>query len=225
MAQRASLSNRVSMAAAMRFGGFTSMARTSELKSIDLAAAAYALANVAVITPINLIRTGSSFFNRIGRKILLKSVHLKGEIQAAGATPVHQFVRIMVIYDKQTNGVLPAIADILTAYDQAGAATTAVTDGRNLDKRDRFITLMDKMSAAPGADPAGTVVNTDQLSTYVERFIKVPNLPTQYQADSVPAVIGDIATGGLYLVTFGENAVGATSHNFAGSVRLRYSDS
>lgn len=57
----------------------------------------------------------------------------------------------------------------------------------------------------------------------IDMFIKM-NLETQYKADSSPAVIGDISTGGLFLLTLGATVAASEAYQFGGSFRLRYSD-
>lgn len=208
-----------------RAGGYRMVGALTEKKAVDLANASYGLDSTGSVTAINLIRTGSGYNNRIGRKINMTSVECRGAIIAAGVTPQLQKYRIMVIYDKQANGALPAITDILQAIDQAGNTTTTANSPRNLDKRDRFVCVMDYEGTAAGFDGvAGTVVPTSSDVFNVHKYTRLPNLVTQYQADSSPAVIGDIATGSLLLVTFGQIAAGANSHNFNGTIRLRYKD-
>jgi len=47
---------------------------------------------------------------------------------------------------------------------------------------------------------------------------------TQYKADSAPAVIGDIATGGLFMLVLGNQAAGAEGYSVLGKTRLRFND-
>jgi len=208
-----------------RAGGYRMMGSLVEKKAVDLPNASYALDTTGTVTAINLIRTGSGYNNRVGRKISMTSVEIRGYIAANGATPAEQPTRIMILYDKQANGALPAVTDVLQAIDQAGNVTTNATSPRNLDKRDRFVCVYDEYKIAFGTSGvAGVDLNTDESTTIIHKYIRLPNLVTQYQADSSPAVIGDIATGSLFLLTFGQLANGATSHIFQGTVRLRYKD-
>ena len=54
------------------------------------------------------------------------------------------FLRLLVVYDRQSNGTLPAISDILAMRDLAGAVTTTSRSSRNDDYKDRFKILLDR---------------------------------------------------------------------------------
>lgn len=201
-----------------------------ELKALDVPVAQYLLNTTAVITPLNLIRTGSTFCNRIGRKVEMQSIRVVGNISVLRTLASEDYLRIMIIYDRQTNGALPAIADILQTTDQATNNTTTSYSGINLNNRDRFVILRDERLATPSITvTAGVQTNiglTDPIHklTNFDWFVKLKGLLTQYKADSAPAVIGDIASGGLYLVTFGGNAAGSEAYEATLEARLRYLD-
>ena len=55
-----------------------------------------------------------------------------------------------MVYDRQTNGALPAASDILKDYDQSGSSSTGVFSGINPDSRERFVILADYRLAMPG---------------------------------------------------------------------------
>ena len=204
--------------------------KLGEIKALDMPYATYTLNATAVITPLNLIRAGSSFFNRIGRRIEMKSLHFKGLISPLRTVAAGDYVRVMIVYDSQTNGAPPNISDILQDTDQAGANSTNSYSSINLNNRDRFKVLCDYRIVLPSATvTAGVISNPGfidptAVSFDLERFIKLKGLPTYYKADSSPAVIGDIATGGLYLVTYGSIGAGSEGFQLVASTRLRYND-
>jgi hypothetical protein len=206
------------------------LALGDEVKALDIPVGTYTLNSTALVTPLNLIRAGSSFFNRIGRRVEMKNLHLKLQIASLRTVAVNDYVRVMVVYDRQTNGALPAITDILQDTDQAGANTTNSYSSLNLNNRDRFIMLCDWRICLPSQTLTAGQVTTpgfvDPVETLIdlERFIKLKGLITQYRADSAPAVIGDVASGGLYLVTYGNSAPGNEGFQAGGSLRLRYHD-
>lgn len=204
---------------------------SGEVKALDVPFTTYTLNTAMQITALNLIRTGSTFCNRIGRRIEMKNLRISGMVIPLRTQAVHDYCRIIVVYDRQTNGALPAQADILQTTDQAAANTSGAFSGLNLNNRDRFVTLMDDRFQLPALTLTAGQVTTpgfqDQTkeSFFVERFIKLKGLLTQYKADSSPAVIGDIATGGLYLCTIGlANAAGAEGYSVDIETRLRFRD-
>lgn len=203
-----------------------------EIKAIDVPrGAGDTISTTAVITNLIPIQAGSSFFNRIGRKIELKSLTLKGIFATLQTQANEQLGRVMVIYDRQTNGAFPAIADILQTTDQTGANTTTSYSGINMNYRDRFEIIIDKKLYLPAlTDTAGAITNPghqDQMNMFpnCNFYVKLKNRTTVYRADSSPAVIGDIATGGLYLVVFGSLAAANSGWTLFWESRVRYGDS
>lgn len=204
-----------------------------EKKSVDLPYATYTLHSTEQVTPINVIRTGSTFCNRIGRKIEMRSVRINGILDVIRASSDGEYLRIIIVYDRQPNGALPAIADIIQDTDQATANTTNALSHANVNNVDRFQLLRDFQITPPiiSAFTSGgnfTVQqNIDPLCPVFkfDAYVKLKGLTTQYKADSSPAVIGDIASGALYLVTYGTAASGSNAFALNATVRLRFEDS
>lgn len=205
-----------------------------ELKACDLSATP--LSGVISTTPVfqllNGVQSGSAFYNRIGNKITMKSLHLTGMIASnSAATPasVPEFLRIIVFYDKQCNGAAPVIGDILANYDNTGTATTTSVSGINMNNAERFIILMDNRVTITNNDSSliqeGAINGCYNQEIHINRFINLRNLETIYKATSNPAVVGDIATGSLFLVIFGSVASGANpGYILYFNARLRYFD-
>jgi len=203
-----------------------------EIKGVDFPVNTVTFDTTGNIGSINMIQAGSSYFNRIGRRIEMKSVHFKGEITLVSGvqSTTTDYTRIILVYDRQTNGALPAIADIIQTTSQAGTNTTTSFSGTNLNYRDRFIILKDIKLVLPEVTQANGVVSTtamiDPMHCFnnIEFFIPLKSLVTQFRADSSPAVIGDIATGGLYLVFFGSIANATAMWQCSWETRLRFHD-
>lgn len=180
---------------------------------------------------------GSGFYNRIGRRIRMKSLHIRGYISPGGgnaAAVSQQMGRIMVLYDRQTNGAAPSIADILTNYDADGTARTtpAALCGLNLNNRDRFVVLRDHQVILPaiginGATPANTAPGDvrNQDGNLVNMFIPLKGLEMHFKASSATGPITDIATGSLLIVTVSnQDANASPAWSFTWSGRLRFVD-
>lgn len=208
---------------------------SSEVKSVDTTAASgsgvvLTLNSTPLVTPINLIQEGSGFYNRIGRRIEMQSLHLTGQITCRNVQSNQDYCRILVVYDRQTNGILPSAAAILADYDQQGAVSTGVYSGVNPDYRERFLILADIRLTMPGtsnASPGTSVTNgVDPLVTTfnINRFIRLRNLATQYQSTHNPSIIDDISTGALYVMTMGTQAAAAAPWQYNAKWRLRYRD-
>lgn len=205
-----------------------------EVKAIDSGLTSTSgLNGTGAVICLNLVRAGSSFFNRIGRRIELKNITFSAIIAPlrTSTAATSEYVRILIVYDRQTNGANPAIADILQSTDQSGANTTSSFSGINLNNRDRFRIFADERITLPNITVVGAIttspsVDIDPMKTTfnIKRFIKLGRELTQYKADSAPAVVGDIATGGLFLVFLGSTGAGAESYAVNWESRVRFND-
>lgn len=190
-----------------------------------------ALNATGTITCLNLIQVGSSMFNRIGRRIQLKSLRLRLQLVTINATRTLQFAdvgRIAVVYDKQTNGAFPTLTDVYQDTEQSGTNTSTTLTGLNMNNRDRFITIIDKQVMIPGGVlTAGLLTSVypdnGENITMMDEYRKL-NLTTFYKADSNPAVIGDIATGALYFITFASYPAGSELFQVIWNCRIKYVD-
>lgn len=244
-AARFAMGRTLSFPKTMSVGGRSSIIRYQqsrsggEIKALDTvaptanatASAIWALNTTGSINVLNNMTIGSSMWNRVGRKVTLKSINAQGWFTSTNnnATPSECFVRIMIIYDKQPNGALPAISDVL--QDQTNGAgdqhQSTVYSGLNLNNRDRFEVICDRrfflagFNATTGAS-GGITATADEM--HFEIFHKLGNRETHYKADSAPGVIGDISTGSLFCLTLGGLAAGSENMAAAMNLRLRYSD-
>lgn len=187
---------------------------------------------------MNLIAAGSSFYNRIGRKIELKSVRVTGVItlDLNTTTQDNDLARIALVYDRQFNGATPAITDIFQDTNAIGTNFTTPLSGVNLNNRDRFLVIMDKRIPLPALTVTTSVTPVptnvwpnsyadEKHNSFIDEYRKLGNLVTQYKADSSPPVSGDISTGALLLVSYGLNTNGTEGFQMSyWNVRLRYRD-
>lgn len=204
----------------------------AEIKAIDIANVAQAFRSPAIGTGIvllNGVQAGTGFFNRVGARIEMKNLHLRGTVEnQTTSTTGADLLRILIIYDRQPTGALPVIADILQTRTQTGAATTSGSSEINLDNRDRFTILRDmQFYGAPVTNTAGVLTNGPQYPGETARydineFIKLRGLACHFKSTSNPATIADIATGALYSVftTDGGDALWTTNISY----RMRFDD-
>lgn len=208
-----------------------------EIKSIDVVnptngatPVAFTINSTAQLTPLNIVTSGSSMFNRIGRKISMKSVHLQGYMVNTGNVQANgSFARIIIVYDKQPNGALPNYTDVFTDQINNTGGDIKISNpssGINLNNRDRFEIIVDRRFFLPGTTATG--VSAQVAATcdpmHFEIYSKLKNREVHFKADSSPGVIGDIATGSLVLITIGDKASGSDPWGMDLNIRLRYSD-
>lgn len=184
---------------------------SKETGFVDLAAAAYAADTTGSITLIATIAQGASVNQRVGKKILLKSIQIRGNAKVNAATLLTDLA-YLIVYDKRPTGALPAITDILV---------TANSNSLNNDAnsgRFKILKRVDEVFSGNATTPATGLEIKDMGA-----FLKLPNLPVNFKAAGTGA-IGDIEMGALYLVTVGDSVAGTAAGNFALAFRTRFVD-
>lgn len=200
-----------------------------ELKAYDVASAALDFISpgtgTSIAAPLNLPVNGAEIFQRVGRKIYMKSIQIKGWIYNKG-TAIQDVGRILLVYDSQTNGAAPLIQNIINNMDG-----TYATDGLsmvNLNNRQRFQIIRDHQITLP-ADTytAGVLTNgpsfnmTNAQAYCINWYIPLKKLETVYNQLNTGNV-SDIVSGALWILCVSE----ADSHHwtFTFNTRLRFYD-
>lgn len=185
----------------------------------------------ASTTPIllNGIAEGTDYYNRVGRDVTMKSLYFQGEFainpsvaattsglaslvldNATTTAPSpydtsFDYVRILIVYDLQTNGSFPPLSDVIyTNYISGGVVAAGVPDTlsfMNLNYRDRFKIVMDKRFPLTG--------NMNNGAVYIKKFKKLSTGVT-YTSTSTGesgSTIGSIATGALLMYVFSQYGI------------------
>ena len=206
---------------------FTRAVANTEQKAFDIAQATYNISTTGSVTLLAYPITGADYNARIGRKIKLKSLYVRGrvglEAAFAGAQPivaVAQQVRMMIVYDMQPNGVLASVTDILNTADPSSQL--------NLSNRERFKIVAERMWTF---DPliyttAGGSVGYVAWNNTMRGVKLYQKMGFDMTFNAVNGgSIADIASGALLMVWIGSVAAGAnTDTNFIGTTRVRYAD-
>lgn len=207
-----------------------------EVKAIDILEATYPLtaapATNVNVSLLNIVQEGTGFFNRVGRKIEMRSLHVTGLIQPTGTAQTQSdLVQWAIIYDRQPSApaALPVYNLIFGDYTAAGGFSGSEYSGLNLDNRDRFVVIRNKRLALPsttavlGTNPS-QVMPADPSMLTINEFIKLKRLTTHYNGTANPITIANVTTGALYIVTQGGFAAGAQGWSAQLQFRLRYDD-
>lgn len=206
--------------------------RKPEVKGVDLSENNIHFTSAGIFSSaLNATVAGANESNRIGRKISMRSVQIRGAVYPyqAGAAPIRDFIRLILVYDRQPNGAAPALADVLEDVDQAGTRTTTSFSGLNLSNADRFKVLRDWHWAMPVANLAGAASGDEQVSDpgatlmSIKAFVKLNGLETHYNAGAA-GTIADITTGALFLLAVGLSAEANAQYRFLFDTRVRYAD-
>lgn len=206
------------LTAPVRTGGFyglyTKRGR-DELKVVDTVTASANLTVTAGLVLLNGISQGSDYTNRIGRKVLMKSLYMRFTLlpNSANSAPIGDFVRILLVYDCQTNGAAPLAADILnSAADYLSPL--------NLANRDRFKVLHDKVVPMNANAYAGAALTVGDPVNKHWKIFKKMNMETIFGGTA--ATVGSIQTGSIYLLYMSAGATSYTTLTY--NCRIRFSD-
>lgn len=174
-----------------------------ELKSTDttnnstLASGAAGAWSTAVL--LNGTSQGVGNFQRIGRKMIMKSLLVRAKMFTAQNPG-----RLLVVYDKQPNAVAPAITDIVNA--------DGISSTTNLNQADRFVILADEL-----IDP-GNFLGGAGSYCHIPTIYRKFNLETVF--GNTGGAIADINSGSVYMFW----VAGAATDIITYSTRIRYID-
>lgn len=198
-------------------GSFSRFGR-DELKTIDVAPTQAEATGTASINLLNGVATGTDYTGRIGRKIRMKNLYLRIQVAPVDQVTSDTHLRLLVVYDMQTNGAAPAITDVLN--------TASTVDHVNLNNRDRFKILVDKCI------PIGANVNTATQAYsngrnvyYIKKYISLASRGcSDVLFNGTGATISSIATGSIYFLYFSGVTAGL-GPQVTWSSRIRFQDS
>jgi len=205
MARRLGSTNQM----ALRTGGWAQPSKGGELKFIDTNAGqgvVFGVDDFGAAILLNNIQPGSSASQRIGRKVTLKSVLFRYSINLGAGSTGGSPIRILIVYDRQSNAAAPAITDVLLSDD--------FTSQNNLSNRDRFITIFDHIT-----QPVS--VNNDYAVAGV--LYKSINMEMVFNAVAGGG-IGDITSGSIYAFYAQAGNIGTANANVVARCRVRYQD-
>jgi len=208
-ARQNAVSRRRSLMPLARLGG-RMPASSTEQKNIDNnltgAAALIPLAVTGVVTLLNGVAQGTTATTRLGRRITMKSLLIKGEVLLAPTSAGTAPLRFLVVYDMQTNATAPAATDVLVV-DQLNSPM-------NLSNSRRFKTLCDIEIPCIGTGGPQSVSFT--------RYVKL-NHAVEFNTGSA-GTVGDIQTGSVYMLSYQGGNIITTAPNANVYTRVRFTD-
>lgn len=174
------------------YGGYYKRGR-EELKTIDVDNIAGAVSSVGAVVLLNGVPQGTDYTERIGRKVMMKSVLWRGFVtpNASVSLPEGAFFRYIIFYDAQTNATAPAVTDVL--------ATNAYDAPLNLTNRDRFRVMVDKFCSINASTFTTGALSAGSPMPKALKFYKKMSMEVIF--GSTGGTVGSIQTGGLFLLT------------------------
>lgn len=147
------------------------------------------------ITLLNGIAEGTNDDERLGNQITMRSIRYMVHAAPDSAQVTWQKAAWYLIYDRQPNGAIPVVADVLST-DSSDAFPA-------WDNKQRFQILKKELFLVAPFDEGGPPSNIR------EGYIKL-NHVTRF--DGVGANIGDMTTGSLFSLGVGNTAAGSNAN-------------
>lgn len=206
-----------------------SKAFTPELKAVDNILTAQPIttgtgaANHVLL--LNTMTLGTERFNRVGRRIQMKSAHVRISLYpsyAAGTLP--EDIVFMLVLDLEA-GATPALTSLLQDVDNVGAVNSTPTSHVNLDNSKRYKILKRKNIPLRGAVATIVTAGASQATqdTLDWSWNVAMNELCQFNAGNT-GVIGDIVNGALILCWWSTIGGVAPTSTFDARTRVRYLD-
>lgn len=173
------------------------------------------------------ITTGTGPSQRVGRKITIKSIHVRGSFQGEPEAVNDTLLRVMLVLDKQCNGVGVESDPVNHPPRLEVLQQDSILGFMDLSNIDRFQIIQDEFIKI---SPKNLIVAENgtpfQGSTPVEFFnwYKKCNIPIEYS--STTGAINEIKSNNIFLMIMGEygsDAAQAMEYNIR--TRIRFSDS
>lgn len=186
-----------------------------EFKSLDVSASSTTVDTTGSVTLLNGCIRGSDINNREGREILMKSLQLKVYIAPNSQATGDQLARVLIVYDRQTNGTALTPTEVIDSCCALGM--------RNLENKRRFKILHDMVfELNANYDGAASQVYQPGQHYYKELYRKI-SLPVTFGSGNAGSVT-DISTGSLYMVRIGTIAPGTAAAACNFTSRIRFTD-
>lgn len=181
----------------------------------DVETATHNVNTTGAIILLNQIATGAGQSNRVGRKIDLLSLQIRGSFyNSLGA--LHNDCCLAIVYDSRPGIVALTAAVILEIFE------TISPNAFTTDKNARRFKQLARIPATVLGDRNAGANLTSAATIWFDRFIKLKGLRSTYMEVGSGAM-GDIETGALYAVFMGNNTLAGGEYAFCDfASRLRY---
>ncbi len=186
-----------------------------ERKFFDTDVADASVASTLSKTNLNIVPEGVGESERIGRKIIIEAIQVKGDVAiTASTTAAGSRVRLMLVYDKQTN---------IAAFGSTVLLTTdAINSYNNLNNRKRFKVLwtetIDLSVNGGAASGAAFVMGTQKRSFELYKKVRIE---IEYDAGAQTGAVTTQTSGSVWFCQISDNNNVPT---LTGTARIRYCD-
>lgn len=210
---------------------------TLEKKYLDTKISRSAISNnVGNFLVLNNVPYGTDWNQRVGRHIKLSHLVIKawGRVYTSSTG----FARWWVVYDKQSNGLIPSVSDLFEPDTLNDDGSIATTSQRNISTwADRFKILKTglitpNVHVNPQSSLTGDKLPSPDGETcyaFVDVYINLKDVDTEFYNTSSEASTTTVSSGALYFVctTHTVEVPGGSPGQgtpYTGSARLCYTD-
>ncbi len=212
-ARRAAFKRKVMQRRTMRLGHVGELKFFDATKGSTTTSATGAISNLS----LNLVPQGITEVTRIGRRIMVKSLFLHGNVTLPSTATVGDTAdsaRVIVYLDKQANKATAATTDIMEA-------TISIDSFRNLANKGRFRILSDrKYDVWSGAGAGEAAGDSEYGEMIISWDVALPslNIPIEFTAET--GAITEITSNNIGVMVIGRSAKCGVGYKW----RLRYTD-
>lgn len=157
-----------------------------EIKYIDTGANPYTVTTTGALQCMNAMAKGTSNSQRIGNRVNAKFAKLFGDIYTTDNSAA--MTRLILFYDKQTNGAAPSVTSLLVS-------ASPYSNYLQETKRHRFTILYDRM-----------FYTDSEFKNKIFKINRKLRFQTEYYNTSDTGLVGDIQKGSLYLLAISTNS-------------------
>ncbi len=184
--------------------------------SSDSIASTWATLSHAGGQSLNLIAQGLTESTRVGRRICVHNINIKGHLDMATATSAvgRNIVKLVLVQDRQANGADATEADV---YETTSAGLHSY---RNLANASRFKILATRhftMNASISGN--GTAIDTNAMIRYFSMSVKLEQ-PVEF--DSTAGAITEVQSNNFFLMGVMQATTPAVV--LSARCRLRFTD-
>lgn len=200
-------------------GRYAATGAETKFFDTDLDATIGGISNTLEKVNLNIIPQGTTESTRIGRKVVLKKLNVKGIISlptTATAASTSTVVKVLIIQDKQTNGAAFGATDL---WD-----TDSISSFNNLANSSRFRVLKTKVFVLNSTAGSGRGT-TDTLSFgTVDRYFSMDvnfNIPIEFDNSVTTGTVASQRTNSLWFCTQSDTSLSVLNLSTA---RVRFLD-
>lgn len=159
----------------------------------------------ATVALLNGIAQGYTETQRVGRNVHMKSIFYRFVGNMAATTTGSSAIRLLIIYDKQSNTAQPPTTTILNA--------DSIEQPMNLFYNKRFIVILDEEIECLG---------TQGPQAFYRKGYRKINLPIEFSGNG--AAITSISTGSIYSLVYQSGGLLVANPSSQLFTRIRYVD-